>query len=50
MTDPQLGGSESAKTERTSVVRAVLWAMVLIALIAGLVLFFRYTRLMTPLL
>ena len=50
MTDPQLGSSGSAKAERTSVVRVVLWAAVAIALIAGLVMFFRYTRLMTPLL
>ena len=30
--------------------RVVLWAAVAIALIVGLVMFFRYTRLMTPLL
>jgi predicted secreted protein len=50
MTDSQLGNSDSAKAERTSVVRVVLWTTVGIALIVGLVLFFRYTRLMTPLL
>ena len=50
MTDPQLSSSGSAKAERTSVVRVVLWAAVAIALIVGLVMFFRYTRLMTPLL
>ena len=50
MTDPQMSNSGSAKTERTSVVRVVLWAAVAIALIVGLVMFFRYTRLMTPLL
>lgn len=50
MTDPQFGGSDPEKAERTSVVRVVLWAAVAIALIVGLVLFFRYTRLMTPLL
>lgn len=50
MTDPQMSNSGSAKGERTSVVRVVLWAAVAIALIVGLVMFFRYTRLMTPLL
>ena len=50
MADSQLTTSDSAKTERTSVVRVVLWAAVAIALVIGLVLFFRYTRLMTPLL
>jgi hypothetical protein len=50
MTDPQLGSSEPAKAERTSLVRALLWTAVFIALLVGLVLFFRYTRLMTPLL
>jgi predicted secreted protein len=50
MADSQLDSSDSAKAERTSIVRAVLWATVAIALIVGLVLFFRYTRLMTPLL
>jgi uncharacterized membrane protein YjfL (UPF0719 family) len=50
MADSQLDSSGSAKAERTSIVRFVLWASVAIALIVGLVLFFRYTRLMTPLL
>ncbi len=50
MTDPQMSSSGSAKAERTSIVRVVLWAAVAIALIVGLVMFFRYTRLMTPLL
>ena len=50
MTDPQMSSSGSAKAERTSVVRVVLWAAVAIALLVGLVMFFRYTRLMTPLL
>ena len=50
MTDSQLDSSGSAKAERTSIVRAVLWASIAIALIVGLVLFFHYTRLMTPLL
>ena len=50
MADSQLDSSDPEKAERTSIVRAVLWATVAIALIVGLVLFFRYTRLMTPLL
>ena len=50
MADPQLESSGSAKAERTSIVRAVLWATIAVALIVGLILFFRYTRLMTPLL
>ena len=50
MADSQLDSSSPEKAERTSIVRAVLWATVAIALIVGLVLFFRYTRLMTPLL
>jgi len=50
MTDPQMSSSGSAKAERTSVIRVVLWTTVAVALIVGLVLFFRYTRLMTPLL
>jgi hypothetical protein len=50
MTSPQFDNSEAIKTERTSLVRVVLWVAVFISLILGLVLFFRYTRLMTPLL
>ena len=50
MIDPQMTSSGDAKAERMSIVRVLLWAGVAIALVAGLVLFFRYTRLMTPLL
>ncbi|HEY2377062.1 MAG TPA: hypothetical protein VGH98_13885 [Gemmatimonadaceae bacterium] len=50
MADSQLDTSASAKEERPSIVRFSLWAAVAIALIVGLVLFFRYTRLLTPLL
>ena len=50
MADSQLDSSGSAKAARTSIVRFVLWAAVAVALIVGLLLFFRYTRLMTPLL
>jgi hypothetical protein len=50
MADSRMTSSESTKVERSSVVRAVLWTIVGVALIVGLVLFFHYTRLMTPLL
>ena len=50
MTDPQMSSSGSAKAERTSIVRVLLWTAVAVALVVGLVLFFHYTRLMTPLL
>ena len=50
MTDSQLENAASEKPERASIVRVVLWITVAIALVVGLVLFFRYTRLMTPLL
>ena len=50
MTDSQLENAASEKPERASIVRVVLWISVAIALVVGLVLFFRYTRLMTPLL
>jgi hypothetical protein len=49
MTSPQFDIIED-KSERTSIVRFALWTAVFIALIGGLVLFFRYTKLMTPLL
>ncbi|HKW09177.1 MAG TPA: hypothetical protein VJO33_02290 [Gemmatimonadaceae bacterium] len=50
MADSQLESSGSAKADRAGIIRIVLWATVAIALIVGLVLFFRYTRLITPLL
>jgi len=50
MGDSQLDSHGSTKADRPSIVRFVLWATVAIALVVGLVLFFRYTRLMTPLL
>jgi len=50
MTSPQVDNIVSEKTERVSIVRFALWAAVFLALILGLVLFFRYTKLMTPLL
>lgn len=51
MIDSQLDTATTpAKAERSSIVRFVLWASVGVALIVGVVLFFRYTRLLTPLL
>jgi len=50
MADSQFDSAASDKPERTSIVRFVLWATVAVALVVGLVLFFRYTRLLTPLL
>ena len=50
MADSQFDTAGSAKPERASIVRFALWAAVAVALIVGVVLFFRYTRLLTPLL
>jgi hypothetical protein len=50
MADTQLENAASEKPERASFIRVLLWIAVAIALVVGLVLFFRYTRLMTPLL
>ena len=50
MPDSELPGTVSAKAERPTWIRTLLWTAVGIALIVGLVLFFRYTRHMTPLL
>lgn len=50
MTSPQVENTTAVKAERTSIVRFVLWAIVFVTLIFGIVLFFRYTKLMTPLL
>ena len=50
MTSPQVDTTVGMKAERMSVVRLVLWAAVFITLVVGMVLFFRYTKLMTPLL
>ena len=50
MTSPQVENTTAVKAERTSLVRFVLWAIVFVTLVFGIVLFFRYTKLMTPLL
>ena len=50
MSAPHLEKSEPPKPERTSLLRIVVWAVIFIALVAGLVLFFRYSKIMSPLL
>lgn len=40
--------SEPSKVERASLLRVLIWTAIGIALIVGLVLFFRYSRLITP--
>lgn len=50
MTTPQVVDIVPEKTERASLMRFALWTAVFLTLIVGLVLFFRYTKLMTPLL
>jgi hypothetical protein len=50
MADPELPVSTSEKAEHSPWLRTLLWALVGIALVLGIVLFFRYTRHMTPLL
>jgi len=50
MTSPQVENTTPVKAERTSIVRFMLWTAVFVALVVGLVLFFKYAKLMTPLL
>ena len=50
MADSELPETTTMKADRTTWVRALLWTLVGVALLVGLVLFFRYTRHMTPLL
>ena len=50
MSAPQLDKSEPPKPERTSLLRIIVWAVIFLALVAGLVLFFRYGRVMSTLL
>jgi hypothetical protein len=50
MADSELPGSATLKPDRPTWLRTLLWTIVGVALIVGLVLFFRYTRHMTPLL
>jgi len=48
--DSPLDDSASRKPDRTPLLRVVLWSLIALALIVGVVLFFRYSRLMTALL
>lgn len=50
MADSEIPGTTTAKADHSPLLRTVLWALVGIALILGLVLFFRYTRHVTPML
>jgi hypothetical protein len=50
MADTDLPGPATVKEDRSTWLRTLLWTVVGVALIVGLVLFFRYTRHITPLL
>jgi hypothetical protein len=50
MADSEVSGPATVKAERSPWLRTLLWTVVGVALIVGLVLFFRYTRHITPLL
>jgi hypothetical protein len=50
MSAPQLEKSESPKPERASLLRFIVWGVLFIALIAGIVLFFKFGRNMSSLL
>lgn len=47
MGDSPLDSSEPEKPDRPPVVRVMIWSVIALALIIGIVLFFRYSRLMT---
>jgi type VI protein secretion system component VasF len=47
MGDSPLDSSEPEKPDRPSYLRVVVWGMIALALIVGIVLFFRYSRQMT---
>ena len=50
MSAPHLEKSDPPKPERTSLLSILVWVVIFIALIAGVVLFFKYGRAMSPLL
>jgi hypothetical protein len=50
MSAPQLEKSEPPKPERASLLRIVGWGLLFIALVVGLVLFFKFGRNMSSLL
>jgi hypothetical protein len=50
MSAPQLEKSEPPKPERASLLRIVVWGLLFIALVVGVVLFFKFGRNMSSLL
>ena len=50
MSDSPPESSESRPRDRAPIVRVVLWGLLAAALLAGIILFFRFSRRMTPLL
>jgi hypothetical protein len=48
--DSPLDSSDAPKQERMPFLRLVMWSVIGLALIVGIVLFIRYSRLMTALL
>jgi hypothetical protein len=50
MSAPQLEKSDPPKPERTSLLRIIVWALIFIALVTGIVLFYRHGRTMSSLL
>jgi hypothetical protein len=50
MSAPQIEKSDPPKPERTSLLRIITWTLIFIALVAGIVLFYRYGRSMASLL
>lgn len=47
MSDSPLDSSDPEKPDRPPVLRVMIWSAIALALIVGIVLFFRYSRLMT---
>ena len=47
MGDSPLDSSEPEKPDRPQLLRIVIWSAIALALIVGIVLFFRYSKLMT---
>ena len=47
MGDSPLDSSDPEKPDRPPILRVVIWSAIALALVIGIVLFFRYSRLMT---
>jgi len=47
MGDSPVDSSEPEKPDRPPVMRVMIWSVIALALIVGIVLFFRYSRLMS---